>query len=138
MSMQTPAPSVLEELFNSLPPVEDKHLPPLLNPNNGQCVFCKKFAPMRFMPIINTGIVIAQEPLCPACVDTFKEQSRIVCVKCKLVVLWVDPHKDNTGFTFHRRKSYHIKECPTCAPGITQAQVLEKLVYYKANNIPFE
>lgn len=133
-----PSPTALEEIFRNLPPVDDKYLPPLLNPNNGQCAHCKKFLPLKDMPIFNSGVVLVQEPLCPECQNTFKEQSRIVCATCRLVVLWVDPHREKSGFEFKRRKSYHIKNCPTCQNGLQQSQVLEKVVFYKENNIPFE
>lgn len=136
MNNQGPGTSLLEDVFRKLPPVANEHLPPLLNPNNGQCVHCKKFVAMSSMPIINTGIVFAQEPLCSECSRTLSEQARIICINCRVVVLWVDPHKDKTGFTFHRRRSYHIKGCPKCQPGLEKSQVLEKLIYCREHNIP--
>jgi hypothetical protein len=94
---------------------------------------------MSDMPVINTGIVMAHEPLCFECRNTLKDQARIVCVKCRVVVLWVDPNREATsGFEFKRRKSYHIQRCPVCAEGLEQAPVLEKVIYYRENNIPFD
>ena len=63
-------------VFEGLPPVREEHLPPLLNPNQGQCVFCKRFTPLKNMPVINTGIVFAQEPLCVECRQRFKDQEK--------------------------------------------------------------
>ena len=137
-SKEPTSPSVLEDIFSKLPPVDSKDLPPLLNPNNGQCEMCKKFLPLKDMPVVNTGIVLAQEPLCVECQQTLKDQARIACTSCRLVVLWVDPHKEPSGFEFQRRKIYHIKHCPFCTKGLQKAQVLEKIVFYRENNIPFE
>jgi hypothetical protein len=128
----------LAGIFEGLPPVRKEHLPPLLNPNQGQCVFCKRFTPLKTMPIVNTGIVFAQEPLCTECIQRFKDQARIVCTECKQVILWVDPGKERSGFEFKRRHSYHVRNCPTCKPGVTCAKVLEKVVYFNENNIPYE
>lgn len=128
----------LSGIFKGLPPVPKDHLPPLLNPNQGQCVFCKKFTPLGGMPIINTGIVFAQEPLCPECRKRFPDQARIVCLECRQVILWVDPTKEKSGFEFKKKFSYHVKNCPTCKPGITCAKVLEKIIYYNEHNIPYE
>lgn len=128
----------LAGIFDGLPPVKAEHLPPLLNPNQGQCVFCKKFLPLKEMPIINTGIIFAQEPLCPECIDTFKDQARIACITCRQVILWVDPGKEKSGFEFKSKYTYHVKECPSCKKGVTAAKVLEKVVYYNENNIPYE
>lgn len=124
--------------FEERPNVPDDKLPPLLNSNQGQCEFCKKFTPLISMPVIDTGIVKAQEPLCAECLPTFKDQARVVCTNCKVVVLWVDPHKEDTGFEFKRSHVYHVNKCPKCLPGTKQTQVLEKLIYYKENKIPHE
>jgi len=124
-------------VFAERPAVPDDKMPPLLSTTQGQCEFCKKFVPLVTMPVSNTGIVQAQEPLCKECAPTFKDQARIVCVPCKQVVLWVDPHVEKTGFEFKKGAFYHVDSCPTCKPGITQTKVLEKVVYFKERNIPY-
>jgi hypothetical protein len=128
----------LEDIFADRPQVPDDKLPPLLSPNQGQCEFCKKFLPLKDMRIIDSGIIKALEPLCPECAKTFTDQARVVCIPCKMVVLWVDPHKENTGFEFKRKHVYHVEACPVCREGTTQTKVLEKVVFFKENNIPYE
>lgn len=128
----------LERILRDVP-MKTRHedLPPLLNPNNGRCVMCNILLPLKNMPVYNSGIVMVQEPLCKECAKTLKDQSKIACVTCREVVLWVDPHKEKTGFIFQPRKIYHIKSCPTCSD-VTQSRVLEKVVYYEKNKIPYD
>lgn len=128
----------LGDVFTQRPSVPDDKLPPSLCATQEQCVFCKKFIPIHSINVINTGLVKAHEPLCPSCMSTFKDQARIVCIPCKIVVLWVDPHKEKTGFEFKRRHVYHVAECPTCKPGIEKTRILEKVVFFNENNIPYE
>ena len=128
----------IKEVFNELPPVPDEQLPPLLCNTQGQCEFCKKFIPITSMAVLDSGIISAQEPLCPECAGTFKEQARIICIPCKQVVLWVDPHKEKLGFEFKARHCYHVNECPSCKEGITHTRILEKVVFFKERNIPYE
>lgn len=128
----------LAGIFEGLPPVKEEYLPPLLNPNQGQCVHCKCFLPLKDMPILNSGVVMAQEPLCKECKKIFSDQARIICITCHVVILWVDPHKEKSGFEFVKNKAYHVKNCPKCKPGLERTQVLEKIIYFEENNMPYE
>lgn len=134
----TPSIPELKHALKAMGPVSDEDKPPLLNPNNGQCKHCGVFLPMKDMPIHYTGITYVQEPLCGECRETFRDQARIACINCREVILWADPHRDPSGFTFEKRKIYHVQKCPTCDENVTQSRILEKVLYYEENNIPYE
>lgn len=84
---------------------------------------------------ININVLV---PLCSTCAPDFRKLARIVCCTCKVVVGWLPPHKEKTGFIFEPDGIYHAKACPVCKPDLKKADILEKIIYFKENNIPYE
>lgn len=40
----------------------------------------------------------------------------VVCIRCREVVSWLAPGKDEEGFQREKGKLYHIQHCPKCDP----------------------
>ena len=113
-------------LLSSLPPpkeiiTSETHMP---------CVACKRQKHLLDFRVYNSGVMAnVTEPLCKLCINTYKDCSKFVCCKCKMVMGWVDPHKDGDGFVFEKNHSYHIQTCPNCTPGLLKADIIEKIIY---------
>lgn len=73
----------------------------------------------------HSGVVNYDEALCSTCRKDYGDKSRIVCLGCKTLQGFVDPHKATTGFEFVGKHHYHIAQCPRCKPEIVATQVLE-------------
>ncbi len=73
----------------------------------------------------HSGIVNYDEALCNDCRKEFGAKSRIVCLGCKQLLGFVDPHLEKTGFQFAARQHYHVAKCPKCDPKIVATPVLE-------------
>lgn len=132
-------------VINKVLPVIDK-LPkpePVYNPefddNKVRCAGCSVWKDVQDFKITDTPVVKGITiPLCESCAPEYKGLSNIVCCTCKVVVGWMKPHKEKLGFVFAPDAYYHIKECPVCKEDLQKADILEKLIYFKDNNIPFD
>ena len=127
MSQELPAPAQKAfRLLSSLPP------PPniITSDTHSPCVSCGRQKHITDFKVYNSGVVNnVTEPLCKQCIGTYVECSKFVCCKCKMVMGWVDPHKDSDGFLFEKKHSYHIQTCPNCTPGLLKADLIEKIIY---------
>jgi hypothetical protein len=113
-------------LLSSLPPPKDA----ITLETHSPCVSCGRQKYITDFRIYNSGVVTnVLEPLCTLCIGTYKECCKVVCCKCKTVMGWLDPHKDNDGFNFEKDHSYHIQACPNCTPGLLKADLIEKIIY---------
>jgi hypothetical protein len=113
-------------LLSSLPPPTEV----ITSSTHSPCVACGRPKHITDFKIYNSGVVNnVMEPLCKLCIGTYKECSKVVCCKCKLVMGWLDPHKDKDGFVFEKNHSYHIQACPNCTPGLLKAELIEKIIY---------
>ena len=92
---------------------------------------------MKEKPVTQKGFHIYQTKygpvlnnVCQGCERLWKDHPRIVCCRCKTVVLRMEPIKDpKTGFVFERGKDYHIDTCPVCNPGQERSVIIEKKAY---------
>jgi hypothetical protein len=113
-------------LLSSLPPPTEV----ITSATHSPCVACGRSKYITDFKIYNSGVVNnLMEPLCKLCIGTYKECSKVVCCKCKMVMGWLDPHKDKDGFVFEKNHSYHIQACPNCTPGLLKADLIEKIIY---------
>lgn len=113
-------------LMSTLPPPKGLILPD----THSVCVSCKRHTHILDFPVYDSGVIkTVSEPLCKLCISTYEECSKFVCCKCKMVMGWVDPHKDSDGFIFKKGHSYHIEACPNCTSGILKADLIEKIIY---------
>ena len=73
----------------------------------------------------HSGVVNYDETLCNDCRVEFGDKARIVCLGCKKLLGFVDPHLEKTGFRFETKRHYHVSKCPKCDPAIMATPVLE-------------
>lgn len=127
MSNELPAAAQnIFRLLSSLPPPKEV----ISSSTHSPCVNCGKQKHLTDYKIYNSGVIThVLEPLCKDCIGTYRECSKFVCCECKMVMGWVDPHKDKDGFIFEKGHSYHIQTCPNCTPGLLQADLIEKIIY---------
>jgi hypothetical protein len=108
-----------------------------------QCWCCKKF---KVLPDFHVEKSIlageVRDVLCNSCaIEHAKELAplyRIVCVGCKEVVDVREPGPPQAGFVFERGGIYHIANCARCMKGLKKSQILEMVLFYKRNGIPYE
>jgi hypothetical protein len=113
-------------LLSSLPPPTEV----ITSATHSPCVACGRQKHFTDFKIYNSGVVNnVMEPLCKLCTGTYVECSKVVCCKCKMVMGWLDPHRDKDGFVFEKKHSYHIQTCPNCTPGLLKADLIEKIIY---------
>jgi hypothetical protein len=102
-------------LLSSLPPPKDA---------------CGRQKHILDFKVYNTGVINnVTEPICKLCMNAYEDCAKFVCCKCKMVMGWIDPHKDRDGFVFEKKHSYHIQTCPNCTPGLLKADLIEKIIY---------
>lgn len=134
MSERFDIPQEWISALSSLPP------PPLhdhLDPQKTACV-CGKFVPIAKCKIGYTGYVNYVVALCPDCEKNVAQYSRVVCPKCKTLVLLIKPHRDPHGFQMFAGKHYHVEHCPGCRKGTDKAPIIEKLLFYKERHLPYD
>lgn len=103
-----------------------------------RCPGCTELVSIDSTRQVNTGVIRIMDCVCTSCRKGLTGKSRIACVTCRQLVGFLDPHKDKTGFEFKPDKYYHVRNCPSCAKDIDKAQIVEKIIYYQKNNIPYE
>jgi len=111
--------------------------PPELDPNKVRCA-CNKDVPCERAKLINTGYMHAIEPICEPCRPDFEGQARLVCVRCRSVIGWMDPQTDKHGFKIEPDKYYHVGECMVCDPNVVSSHIIEMALYYDEIGIPYE
>lgn len=146
MENYSPSASHLSEALRIIRARQDRH-GVLAIPKNLECPCCGKFHPIDRMPVIRTTGVVDNvvDCLCRPCwakhAVEFRKLCRIVCVGCREVVAVLEPGKEKTGFVWKAGSCLHVAECPVCTPKrgkLRSSQIVEKLVYFQKNNIPYE
>lgn len=124
-------------LLASLPPLPK----PVEKPLPQTCV-CKKQVTIDKLSSLNTGVFITAGDVCKGCKEGEeydRKHARIVCVKCKRVLMHIPPVTDKTGFRFEANKSYHLNGCPQCEPleaGKKQRHtIIEKAMWNRVHGI---
>ena len=94
---------------------------------------CGKVKPTAQMQVFNTGVVHAVDNICRGCEHLDKGLARIVCVRCRVVVARVSPHKDPIGFRFDAGRTYHTESCPVCDPSVenNRTLIIEQFLYHR-------
>lgn len=120
--------------LSSLPP------PPLRedrDPSKTACV-CGKYVEIRHCKVGYTGYVNYVVALCPDCEKHAAKHARVVCPKCRTLVLLIPPHRDPHGFQMLAGKCYHVEHCPGCRTDTDKAPIIEKLLFYKERHLPYD
>jgi hypothetical protein len=104
----------------------------LITSDELRCASCNAAKHISDFASYSSGVLdLVLLPLCSSCKPVFKDCSRIVCCTCKTVIGWVDPHVDKDKFVFEKAHSYHIQACPSCQPGLSKADIIEKIIYLR-------
>lgn len=109
-----------------LPKQEVKILPP------EETCACGKVVPVSQLEMLDTGVFRTIGDVCKGCKhghDLDKTTAKIVCARCKRVIVRVTPSRDKTGFEFKAGKSYHLSECKLCTPEIERCPIIEKVIW---------
>ena len=114
----------------SLPPLKPQ---PLIHKPQERCV-CGKLVPITTLEELDTGVFKTLNDVCKGCTEGKKIDrglARIVCARCKRVLLRIKPATDKTGFEFKAGKTYHVSECSLCNPDISECPIIEKVLWDK-------
>lgn len=131
-----PEEQELLNILKSMPPVV-KPEPKIIDTSYQPCAACQKQTYIGDFKIFDSGVVKnAISPLCSGCQSTFGDYGKLVCCGCNTVIGWMEPQKDVDGFEFKKFKSYHIRSCPKCSPGLDKAEIIEKILYLRQLNKP--
>jgi hypothetical protein len=84
---------------------------------------------------INSGVVVAFDPICAKCDKSLRNTCPLICVTCKKVTARMEPFVDTkTGFEFKGGRAYHIDSCPSCTTTEVEnseirSVIIEKYIY---------
>ncbi len=143
----------LDDSFSVLRKAQ-KERGPVVVPDFYRCIICDSAAggnpglgitAQRMRRIRYTGVIEnVMDCVCDKCgVENMKDLgsvARIVCTGCREVVAMVEPFKEKSGFEWKPGGFYHVIDCPSCARGrtLTGSPIVEKIVFYEANGIPYQ
>lgn len=106
------------------------------------CICGKKvLASPDVLHSLNTGVFNILNDVCKGCEAGEKldrENARIVCMRCKRVMLRMTPHVDPvTKFEFKAGKTYHLEGCALCDPDPNgkEYKIVEVLMWKHKHNI---
>lgn len=89
------------------------------------------------LPEIHTGHRKVPLLMCKTCYEKAKEQAFLVCVTCNAAIGFLYPSKDRHGFEIKPGCCYHVRHCPRCKSGTSSSPILEKVLFYRRNKIPY-
>lgn len=97
-----------------------------------ECV-CGKHVPIEKLSFKDSGAVKFLNNVCTDCKSGNKhdrETARIICMRCKNVLMRIPPSKDPvTGFQFKANTTYHLPECILCHDGLKSANIIERTLW---------
>lgn len=120
-------------VLGSLPP--PKKAEPKILPPEEVCA-CGKKVPIVNLEELDTGVFKIIGDVCKGCKaghELDSKYARVVCCRCKRVVLRINPATDKTGFTFIAGKTYHLSECSLCNPDIERCPIIEKVIWDRSH-----
>lgn len=118
----------------SMPPVDPQ---PIIDTPMEKCV-CGKMVPVASLESLDTGVFKTLNDVCIGCPDgkkIDKELARVVCARCKRILIRLKPATDATGFKFEAGRTYHVSECSLCNPNIQRCPIIEKVLWNKSHNV---
>lgn len=80
------------------------------------CPHSKRLYDAAEIEVLQDQVGSVRNLLHPSLRSNVKGMCPVVCIKCREVVSWLDPAKDNDGFVLDPKKLYHIHHCPQCEP----------------------
>lgn len=121
-------------ILASMPPVVPQ---PIIETPKEKCA-CGKMVHVNSLEALDTGVFKTLNDVCVGCKDgkkIDKELARVVCARCKRVIIRLKPAKDVTGFTFEAGRTYHVSECSLCNPSIQRCPIIEKVLWNKRRHV---
>lgn len=122
------------DLARQMPKAPTPGVSDRLNPEKCPCV-CGKYVPVSSCSVAWSGFINYVVSLCPSCEKDLADCARVVCPRCKVIVLLIKPYKDRHGFEFKKGGVYHVQSCPVCVPGVSHSAIAEKIMFYKQRGI---
>lgn len=117
-------------------PVPKWYLHERWDPTQIPCV-CGKYLPIGQCRMAYSGYVNYVVALCEDHRKDLHDYARVVCPRCKMLVLLIKPQRDKHGFEFKRGHVYHVERCRFCAPQVDHAAIVEKKLFYNARKIVY-
>lgn len=133
---------IFEGIKDILP--EPKKEEPVIEKPETTCVCGKRvFESPEVLHKLNTGIFTTLNDVCKGCAEgekIDKETARIVCSRCKRVMLRITPSIDPVNkFEFKAGHTYHLDSCALCNPGPAgeekEYKIIEALIWNKKHGI---
>lgn len=122
-------------ILASLPPVKPK----VITKPKLQTCCCGKEVSIDKLEPVNTGVFITHNDVCKGCKEGKRldqTHARLVCAKCKKVLMHIPPGTDKSGFSFEANKSYHLESCPQCdTSGKQNFTIIEKAMWNRTHGI---
>lgn len=126
------------KIFTKLPPLKKIDL----TITKESCI-CGKTVDITDLEALNTGLFLTHSDVCKGCKEGHridKNSARVVCVKCKRVLMHIKPGVDKTGFRIVAGKSYHVPRCPQCMSIFREKHdpripLIEKVVWNRTHGI---
>ena len=101
------------------------------------CPYSGKVYAANEVEVLDNGHFKILNYLHPDLRRDLKGMCPIACIKCRDVVAWKAPGRDEEGFVMEPGKIYHIHYCPKCEPdkfkGETVTELIEKQLFRKYN-----
>ena len=127
------------KIFTKLPPPKKK----LETKITKESCVCGKMVDITDLEALNTGLFLTHSDVCKGCKEGHQvdqHSARVVCVKCKRVLMHIKPGVDKTGFRIVAGKSYHVPKCPQCMSVFREKYdpkipLIEKVVWNRAHGI---
>lgn len=123
-------------ILSQMPPAKKLVLPP-----ETQTCVCGKQVSLTKLSSLNTGVFLTLNDVCKGCKEGARfdqTHARLVCARCKRVIMRIPPSTDKTGFKFEANKSYHVDGCPQCDLLSKKANftIIEKAMWNRMHQIP--
>lgn len=96
--------------------------------NKNICTMCGK-------EFDKEAIVVKDWDLCPDCRKTYGDMAFLYCLTCKQIVTRI-PTGLSMGILIKPGDILHVKECPTCHPGIVKSIPIEVQKYEASGRLP--
>ena len=85
---------------------------------SAECTMCGK----RFE---KEPLVVKDGDLCPECRKTYGGMAYVFCLTCKKITTRIVPGLSAQGILVKPGDVLHVRECPTCHPGIIRSVPIE-------------
>jgi len=123
----------------------DEEVGTILVPQMRKCSCCSKKKTLEFFPRLAPTALTrgSMDIICDVCAKAYaaelKQLCRLVCAGCSEVITIFQPGAARGGFVFRSGGVYHVANCPVCKdPPPKKSTVLEMILFYRENNIPYE